>query len=46
MIDAQRVLLDFELLYERARAETAIQAGRLEMLTGCTLIDADAKPAN
>ncbi|MFC1735440.1 TolC family protein [Candidatus Hydrogenedentota bacterium] len=37
LIDAQRILLDFQLSYEKARADYATSLARLEMLAGGTL---------
>jgi outer membrane protein TolC len=37
LLDAQRQLLDFQLLYERSRSNLAISRAEIEMITGETL---------
>jgi outer membrane protein TolC len=39
LIDAQRTLLEFELAYERALADRAINLAELEMLAGRELTE-------
>lgn len=45
LIDAQRLLLEFRLSYERARADRAVRYAEIEMLVGGTVPPAGSEPA-